>query len=94
VKQVLLDEKFSKAQLTMEILAYIVSQTIGTKRLQEPLFSCSRGNDLVTPQAGFPRLKEGDRWCLCVTRCQEALEAGVAPPVDLEAKPTPPHSSL
>ena len=52
-------------------------------------FSCSRGNDLGTPQAGFPGLKEGDRWCLCVTRWQEALEAGVAPPVDLEAT----HSS-
>ena len=52
-------------------------------------FSCSRGNDLVTPQAGFLGLKEGDRWCLCVTRWQEALEAGVAPPVDLEAT----HSS-
>jgi uncharacterized protein (DUF2237 family) len=52
-------------------------------------FSSSRGNDLVTPRAGFPGLKEVDRWCLCVTRWQEALEAGVAPPVDLEAT----HSS-
>jgi hypothetical protein len=53
------------------------------------VFSCSRDNDLVTPQANFPGLKEGDRWCLCVTRWKEALEAGVAPPVDLEAT----HSS-
>jgi len=52
-------------------------------------FSCSRGNDLVTPHSNFPGLKEGDRWCLCVTRWLEALEAGVAPPVDLEAT----HSS-
>jgi uncharacterized protein len=52
-------------------------------------FSCSRGNDLITPQFDFPGLKEGDRWCLCVTRWKEALEAGVAPPVDLEAT----HSS-
>jgi uncharacterized protein len=48
-------------------------------------FSYSRGNDLVTPQPDFPGLKEGDRWCLCVTRWHEALEAGVAPPVDLHA---------
>jgi uncharacterized protein len=48
-------------------------------------FSYSRGNDLVTPQPGFPGLKEGDRWCLCVTRWHEALEAGAAPPVDLHA---------
>ena len=48
-------------------------------------FSYARGNDLVTPQGDFPGLKEGDRWCLCVTRWHEALEAGVAPPVDLHA---------
>jgi uncharacterized protein (DUF2237 family) len=30
-------------------------------------------------------LKEGDRWCLCAARWQEALEAGVAPPVVLTA---------
>ena len=52
-------------------------------------FSRSRGNDLITPQFDFPGLKEDDRWCLCVTRWKEALEAGVAPPVDLEAT----HSS-
>jgi uncharacterized protein (DUF2237 family) len=27
----------------------------------------------------------GDRWCLCASRWQEALDAGVAPPVVLEA---------
>jgi uncharacterized protein (DUF2237 family) len=50
-------------------------------------FSRRRGNDLVTPmpQFGFPGLKPGDRWCLCVERWKEALEAGVAPPVVLEA---------
>lgn len=48
-------------------------------------FSYARGNDLVTPQPGFPGLKEGDRWCLSVIRWHEALEAGVAPPVDLNA---------
>jgi uncharacterized protein (DUF2237 family) len=50
-------------------------------------FSASRGNDLSTPipQAGFSGLQPGDRWCLCAARWQEALEAGVAPPVILQA---------
>lgn len=50
-------------------------------------FSVSRGNDLVTPKRewGFPGLTTGDRWCLCVQRWNEAFEAGVAPPVILEA---------
>lgn len=50
-------------------------------------YSKSRGNDLVTPRPefGFAGLKPGDRWCLCVDRWKEALEAGVAPPVILEA---------
>jgi len=50
-------------------------------------FSAARGNDLVTPkpQWRFPGLKPGDRWCLCATRWREALQAGLAPPVILEA---------
>ena len=50
-------------------------------------FSRARGNDLSTPrlQWGFPGLGPGDRWCLCASRWREALEAGVAPPVALEA---------
>jgi hypothetical protein len=50
-------------------------------------FSKRRGNDLITPvpEFHFPGLKAGDRWCLCVLRWREALEAGVAPPVVLEA---------
>jgi hypothetical protein len=50
-------------------------------------FTRSRGNDLSTPNPewGFPGLKPGDRWCLCAARWAEAHEAGVAPPVDLEA---------
>lgn len=47
-------------------------------------FTASRGNELRTPGPGFPGLVDGDRWCLCVTRWREALEAGVAPPVVLE----------
>jgi len=50
-------------------------------------FSKENGNDLSTPapEFGFPGLKPGDRWCLCVGRWREALEAGVAPPVILAA---------
>ncbi|MFG0335683.1 MAG: DUF2237 family protein [Maioricimonas sp. JB049] len=50
-------------------------------------FSTSRGNDLVTPNPmfGFDGLKPGDRWCLCAQRWKEALDAGLAPPVVLEA---------
>ncbi len=50
-------------------------------------FSVAAGNDLVTPvpEYQFPGLKPGDRWCLCVQRWTEALQAGVAPPVVLEA---------
>ena len=50
-------------------------------------FSKSRGNDLSTaiPAYQFPGLKAGDRWCLCVSRWQEAFLAGVAPLVMLEA---------
>ena len=50
-------------------------------------FSMTRGNDLITPRPEyrFAGLKPGDRWCLCALRWKEALEAGVAPPVHLEA---------
>ena len=50
-------------------------------------FSKAQGNDLITPipQYGFPGLKPGDRWCLCVSRWKEALDNGVAPPVVLAA---------
>jgi uncharacterized protein (DUF2237 family) len=50
-------------------------------------FSVARGNDLVSPlpRYGFPGLVPGNRWCLCAVRWKEALEAGVAPPVILEA---------
>ena len=39
-------------------------------------FSRAAGNDLSTPvpEYGFPGLKPGDRWCLCVTRWAEAVE--------------------
>ncbi|QCC52574.1 DUF2237 family protein [Halapricum salinum] len=50
-------------------------------------YSTAQGNDLVTPRPdlNFPGLEPGDRWCLCLPRWEEAREAGVAPPVVLEA---------
>jgi uncharacterized protein (DUF2237 family) len=57
------------AQMTARFLAY----------------SKAQGNDLSTPapEHGFPGLKSGDRWCVCVARWREAFEAGVAPHVVL-----------
>jgi uncharacterized protein (DUF2237 family) len=50
-------------------------------------FSKQAGNDLSTsnPAVGFPGLRPGDRWCVCAGRWKEALEAGFAAPVVLEA---------
>jgi uncharacterized protein len=50
-------------------------------------YSASVGNDLSTPRPeyGFAGLRAGDHWCLCAPRWQEALEAGAAPEVVLEA---------
>jgi uncharacterized protein (DUF2237 family) len=50
-------------------------------------FSKSRGNDLSTPRPeyNFPGLRPGDRWCLCAPRWREALAAGKAPRVVLNA---------
>ena len=59
------------AVMTVEFLAY----------------SKAVGNDLSTPmpEYGFAGLKPGDRWCLCAPRWKEALDAGAAPQVVLEA---------
>ena len=50
-------------------------------------FSKAQGNDLSTPRPeyGFPGLQAGNRWCLCVSRWQDALEAGAAPQVYLHS---------
>ncbi|HEY1416149.1 MAG TPA: DUF2237 domain-containing protein [Caulobacteraceae bacterium] len=50
-------------------------------------FSLNVGNDLSTPRPefDFPGLRSGDRWCLCAPRWKEALDAGAAPKVVLEA---------
>ena len=50
-------------------------------------FSKGVGNDLSTPmpQYGFAGLRDGEQWCLCASRWQEAFEAGSAPRVRLES---------
>ena len=50
-------------------------------------YSKAMGNDLSTPAPdyAFPGLKPGDRWCLCAPRWKEALDAGAAPHLVLEA---------
>lgn len=50
-------------------------------------FSRRVGNDLSTPipEYMFPGVQPGDCWCLCASRWKEAYDAGVAPPVRLEA---------
>ncbi len=50
-------------------------------------FSKSTGNDLSTPRPeyGFAGLNPGDKWCLCVSRWEEAFLAGMAPRVHLAA---------
>ncbi|HMJ09532.1 MAG TPA: DUF2237 domain-containing protein [Pyrinomonadaceae bacterium] len=50
-------------------------------------FSKAAGNDLSTPmpQYAFPGLVGGDKWCLVAMRWKQALDAGMAPQVILEA---------
>ena len=50
-------------------------------------FSKKMGNDLTIdyPQYNFKGLKEGDKWCLCVSRWIEAEKANKAPKLILEA---------
>jgi len=50
-------------------------------------FSKESGNDLSTPMPmyGFPGLNPGDQWCVCAGRWKEALDAGAACPIVLEA---------
>jgi len=50
-------------------------------------YSKAQGNDLTTPmpQYGFAGLRPGDQWCVCAPRWKEALDAGHACAVVLEA---------
>lgn len=47
----------------------------------------SIGNDLITPhlEFGFPGLKAGDRWCVCIELWKASYDAGIIAPVRLEA---------
>lgn len=69
---------------TDDIGVHVVCAEVTAEFLE---FSAAVGNDLSTPTPafGFPGLVPGDRWCLCASRWQQAFEAGVAPPVILEA---------
>ena len=50
-------------------------------------FGRQGGSDLITPnpQYQFPGLKEGDRWCVCLSRWMEALQAGCPPRILLRS---------
>ncbi|MDZ8119972.1 DUF2237 family protein [Pontiella agarivorans] len=50
-------------------------------------YSKSVGNDLSTPipEFGFQGCKEGDFWCLCLSRWIQAYDAGCAPKIRLES---------
>lgn len=66
----------------------ISSHTVCAQVTREFLeFSRTQGNDLITPvpELGFPGLNPGDRWCVCAARWKEALEAGHAPRIALQA---------
>ena len=47
----------------------------------------SIGNDLITPRPefGFPGLKPGDQWCVCIELWKKSYDAGVVGPARLEA---------
>lgn len=64
------------------------SHTVCARMTEEFLaFSKRTGNDLSTPhpEFGFPGLKPGDKWCVCVSRWEDAFLAGVAPRIVLAA---------
>ncbi len=61
---------------------HVVCATMTDEFLQ---YTKSKGNNLITPSGKFPGLKDGDRWCVCASRWEEARKANKAPPVDLAA---------
>ena len=66
----------------------IGSHTVCARMTKDFLeFSKQQGNDLSTPipEYDFAGLKEGDFWCLCASRWEEARIAKKAPDVVLEA---------
>jgi uncharacterized protein (DUF2237 family) len=66
----------------------IGSHTVCARMTKDFLeFSKQQGNDLSTPipEYDFAGLKEGDFWCLCASRWEEARIAKKAPEVVLES---------
>ena len=63
---------------------HTVCAIVDTKFLE---YSKRMGNDLITPRPeyGFEGLKNGDSWCLCALRWEEARKANCAPRVKLTA---------
>lgn len=61
---------------------HVVCAKVDDKFLE---YTKSRGNNLSSPGPNFKGLKDGDKWCLCASRWEEARKAGVAPPVDIDA---------
>ena len=72
----------SVARMVMEETKHVMLVGEGAKE-----FAKSKGNDLITPapQFNFPGLKPGDRWCVCARTWLDAVNHGVACPVNLEA---------
>ncbi len=68
----------------MDTGIHVVCAKVNTQFLE---YTKNQGNDLSTPMPiyNFPGLKDGDKWCLCAARWREAMDAGVAPQVDLKA---------
>ncbi len=68
----------------MDLGSHTVCAEVSAEFLE---FFRRNGNDLITPRPefDFPGLKPGDRWCLYAARWKEAYDAGVAPPVVLQA---------
>lgn len=51
-------------------------------------FSKSKGNNLMDPTSwGFPGLKQGDRWCLCAFRWNQAYKAYLAGEISINGVP-------
>lgn len=61
---------------------HVVCAIVTTEFLE---FTKSKGNDLSTPTSYFPGLKNGDHWCLCGYRFEQARKAGKTPKIILEA---------
>ena len=71
----------------LNLVAQMIRKETASKAISILQFSKRKGNDLTTPNPfyNFKGLKQGDKWCLCVSRWVEAFEAGCAPKVLLEA---------